>query len=193
MMINVSKVLQQQENQRKKPSVEKFDLKAMDTLTIRRNEKLEAHFDALIQDKAYLFTTAGRWSQYELLNYILCQTGPAAVWISTWKINMDAAVNLYALCKNGLITDLSCILEKRIPVTSPEALDLVKMHADRIRITDNHSKVMVVMNEQWGVSVLGSANMTNNPRIEAGVLFTHRHIAEWNRHWMEAVIDERLF
>jgi hypothetical protein len=192
-MINVNAILKQHEKQRKKPDVKDFDISKVDTLVIRRNEKLEVHFQQLAQEKAYLFTTAGRWSQYELLNYILMQTGPAEVLISTWKINMDAAVNLYSLCNKGLITKLSCILEKRIPVTSPEALELVKLHADRIRITDNHSKVMSVINEHWGVSVIGSANMTTNPRIEAGVLFTQKAIAEWNRQWMEEVINEKLF
>lgn len=192
-MINVDAILQQQEQGRKKPSVKDFDPSGVDALVIKRNEKLEAHFSKLVRDRTYLFSTAGRWSQYELLNYILMQTGPADVLISTWKINMDAAVNLYSLCKNGLIRNLSCILEKRIPVTSPEALELVKLHADSIRITDNHSKVMVVINESWGVSVIGSANMTTNPRIEAGVLFTQKAIAEWNRQWMEEVINEKLF
>jgi hypothetical protein len=193
MNLDIKGILKQQESSRKKPEVSSFDRSDADTLTIRRNEKLEKHFHDLVKDKMYLFTTAGRWSQYELLNYILLQTGPADVYLSTWKVNMDAAVNLYALCKKGMIRELNCILEKRIPVTSPEAVELIKLHADRIKITDNHSKVMVVLNDQWGVSVIGSANMTTNPRIEAGVLFTIRNIAEWNKQWMKEVINGELF
>jgi hypothetical protein len=193
MNLDVLGILGKQESSRKKPAVGQFDINSVDSLTIRRNEKLAEHFKDLVQDKTYLFSTAGRWSQYELLNYILLQTGPAEVYLSTWKINMDAAVNLYALCKNGLVTELNCILEKRIPVTSPEAVELVRMHADRIKITDNHSKVMVVLNDDWGVSVIGSANMTTNPRIEAGALFTVRSMAEWNKQWMKEVIDGQLF
>lgn len=193
MNINVDEVLKSVEAKRKKPASQKIDVENIQFLTIRRNEKVHEHFAQLEREKCYVFTTAGRWSQYELLNYILTQTGPADIYISTWKINMDAATNLFGLCKNGLVTKLWLILEKRIPVTSPDALELIKMHADRIRITDNHSKVMCIINDNWAVTVYGSANMTTNPRIECGVLFTMREVANFTREWMEDVINEQLF
>lgn len=169
----------------KQPSVF-CDIKAGDdkTLLLKKSDKIEAVFGILQKDVTYHFATAGRWSQYELLNYVLSHTGPADVYLTTWKINDLVAGNLFKSIQSGKITQLYTILEKRIPVTAPDAKDLVVTNSAKHKITDNHSKVIVVMNEQWGVVINGSANMTINPRIEAGTVCTKRTVAEFTRDWI---------
>ena len=151
---------------------------------IKSKEKIAKYFGKLQHDVTYHFATAGRWSQYELMHYILAQTGPAAVYFSTWKINDMVASNFFHLVNSGIITKLYAILEKRIPVTAPEAKDLIVSNCVKYKICDNHSKVIVIQNEEWSVVINGSANMTINPRIEAGTVCTRKEIADFHKQWI---------
>lgn len=151
---------------------------------IKSKEKIAKYFGELQNDVTYHFATAGRWSHYELMHYVLAQTGPAAVYFSTWKINDWVASNFFHLVNSGTITALYAILEKRIPVTAPEAKDLIVSNCVKYKICDNHSKVIVIQNDKWNVVINGSANMTINPRIEAGTLCTKKEIADFHKHWI---------
>jgi hypothetical protein len=39
------------------------------------------------------------------------------------------------------------------------------------------------------VSIMASANFTNNPRIECGTIFTNKETADFNIQWISDVID----
>lgn len=191
MLINTSASSDKIKSQRKEPVVFCDNSPGVDTkLILRKNEKIEQVFGVLQQDVTYHFATAGRWSQYELLNYVLSHTGPAEVYMTTWKINDMVAANLFKSIQAGLIKQLYTILEKRIPITAPEAKDLVITNSAKHKITDNHSKVIAVINEHWGVVINGSANMTINPRIEAGTLCTKKHVAEFTKQWILNEIED---
>lgn len=184
MLINIDNINQTLQEKERKGFVFSEDEAENDTLIIPRKQSLIDAFGTLEKNKNYHFATAGRWSQYELLNFILAQTGPADVFLTTWKINDLSANNIFNLLRAGVIINLYTILEKRIPITSPTAKDTIVTNATNHLIADNHSKVIVVINDVWKVSVNGSANMTINPRIEAGVLSTVESVADFHKNWI---------
>lgn len=185
MLIDVDKIIQQHVVKKSEPSVFIDDSNDMHySFVIKSKEKIEQYFGKLLQNVTYHFATAGRWSQFELMHYVLAQTGPAKVYFSTWKINNTVAANLFQLVNSGLIIEMYAILEKRIPVTSPEAKDLVTSNCVKYRICDNHSKVIVIQNDVWSVVINGSGNMTINPRIEAGIVCTKKELADFNKNWI---------
>lgn len=191
MLISTGSFNEQKERLMKQPSVFCDASPGEDRmLLLKKNEKIEQAFGELQQEVTYHFATAGRWSQYELLNYVLSHTGPADVYLTTWKINDLVAGNLFKNIQAGNIRQLFTILEKRIPVTAPDAKDLVVSNSAKHKITDNHSKVVVIINEHWGVVINGSANMTINPRIEAGTLCTKKTVAEFTRDWITKEIED---
>ena len=195
MLIDTEKIRTKGVERQKKSSVFIDSSNGDDiTLVLKKKQKINDCFGELQQNVTYHFATAGRWSAYELLNYVLSYTGPAEVYFTTWKINDLVAANLFKNIKAGTITKLYAILEKRIPVTAPEAKDLVVSNSSKHKITDNHSKVVVVMNNNWAVVINGSANMTINPRIEAGTLCTKRLVAEFTKKWiLNEIEDEKPF
>lgn len=184
MLINIDNINQTLQEKERKGFVFSEDEAENETLIIPRKQSLIDAFGTLEKNKNYHFATAGRWSQYEVLNFILAQTGPADVFLTTWKINDLSANNIFNLIKAGVIINLYTILEKRIPITSPTAKDTIVTNATNHLIADNHSKVIVVINDEWKVSVNGSANMTINPRIEAGVLSTVESVADFHKKWI---------
>lgn len=184
MLINIDNINQTLQEKERKGFVFSENEGENETLIIPRKQSLIDAFGTLEKNKNYHFATAGRWSQYEVLNFILAQTGPADVYLTTWKINDLSANNIFNLIKAGVILNLFTVLEKRIPITSPTAKDTIVTNATNHLIADNHSKVIVVINDEWKVSVNGSANMTINPRIEAGVLSTVESVADFHKKWI---------
>ena len=57
-----------------------------------------------------------------------------------------------------------------------------------VKLAKCHAKVTVLENEHWSVTIVSSANMTNNPRIEAGVICTDLAAAEFHKKWIVDVI-----
>lgn len=145
--------------------------------------------DNLKQGEAVQFCTGGLWSMHEMLRLLLMKSGPAKVWMTTWTITEEPMRVLLDLIKQGYITELSAVLDYRIERRKPEAFQLASNIISRIKLTKCHAKVAVIQNDQWDITVMGSANFSKNPRIEAGVVFTDKESAEFNMQWINDVID----
>jgi hypothetical protein len=88
-----------------------------------------------------------------------------------------------------MISELNAVLDYRIERRKPEAFQLANNIITRIKLTKCHAKVLVIRNETWDVTIIGSANFSKNPRIEAGVIFTDRKTAEFNAGWIDEIIE----
>lgn len=154
----------------------------------KSRKDLEATIRELEHDQALQFANAGRWSMHQLLEYMLAKTGPACVWMTTWTITEEPMRCLLQLLKSGAITELNALLDYRIEKRKPEAFQLASKIITRIKLVKCHAKVLVIQNKEWSVTVLGSANFSNNPRIEAGSIFTDKSSAEFHKEWINDVI-----
>ncbi len=130
----------------------------------------------------------GKWSSHDLLAYILQQTGPAKLWFTTWSITEGPLRLMVKLKKDGLLTDVQALIGDRVPVMSPVAWQYASYNLPGIKLSKCHAKVQVIRNADWGVVVMGSANFTNNPRWEAGVVCCDIQVAdEYARAIEEAI------
>jgi len=152
-------------------------------------EQLKGCIGELEPDQALQYATAGRWSMHQLLTYILNQTGPAAVWLTTWTITEEPMRAILHELRSGRIQELHAVLDYRIERRKPEAFQLASQIITRIKLTKCHAKVLVVQNTEWNVTVLGSANFSKNPRIEAGTIFTDKGSADFHKAWINDVIE----
>jgi hypothetical protein len=135
------------------------------------------------------YCTGGRWSMHEMVRMILLKTGPAKVWMTTWTITEEPMRVLLDLIKTGYISELSAVLDYRIEKRKPEAFQLASNIITRIKLTKCHAKVAVIRNEEWNITIVGSANFSKNPRIEAGVIFTDKESADFHIQWIDDVIE----
>lgn len=131
------------------------------------------------------YTSAGEWSMHNLLAHILKQTGPAHVWIATWSVSENSVRRILDMLKADKMLSLSCVFDWRVKLRRPEAYELTRFNISDIRLTTCHAKVTAILNDDWQVAVVGSANYTNNPRIEAGVIACDTTAAEFHKNWME--------
>jgi len=161
-------------------SKEKFDVRLGE-----RYQTVSQAIGPLQMGKSIHFASMGEWSNHELLQHILDQTGPAELFFSTWSVSEDAIRQIIKNFTDGLITALTCVLDWRVKVRRPKVLQLMNFNFSKMRLTSCHAKVFVVSNKNWQVAVLGSANFTNNPRIEAGVISCDPDAAEFHKNWIK--------
>ena len=130
------------------------------------------------------YASIGDWSMHDLLFHLLKQTGPAKVYISTWSVSENAVRMLIDKMNNGEITKMSAVFDWRVKMRRPEAFELAKFNISDIRLTTCHAKVTVIENDEWNISIVGSANYTNNPRIESGVISCDKTASGFHKFWI---------
>jgi len=141
---------------------------------------------SLVADKLdVVWVSAGEWSMHQLLLSILDITGAARVMISSYAMGETPARILAGLKEDKLITELFCVLDDRVDVRNAKSLQLIKNICDGFALVSDHAKVTIIKNELWTVTVIGSANYTENKRYECGFISHCPNVYELNRRWME--------
>lgn len=137
------------------------------------------------------FVSNGSWSMYELLKYILRQTGPADIDAFTWNLSMPAVAVLIDLRKQGMIKKFRMLCHSAMARYTAEAVSVMQNNCDRLVLFANHAKGFLLKNEKWTVSVISSANFSNNPQIEAGVISTDPEIYKMHKMWLNPLFENR--
>ncbi|MES2590895.1 MAG: hypothetical protein V4608_03335 [Bacteroidota bacterium] len=140
------------------------------------------------------FCTAGEFSMHQLLQYLLTISGPANVYMSTWTIKEDPARVLHALKKSGQIKDLYCVLDYRIRTLDAKHFDFIESIMTRYVLTKCHAKVIAIEGEKASMAVVSSANMSNNPRIEAGYIACNSQSMWFHKGWiMDCINGKKIY
>ena len=157
----------------------------------RANQKLKDIIGDIQQNQTKWYFSNGDWSAHDLLFYLLNITGPAKVYFTTWAISEYAIRQLYNMIQQGHITELHGIFDYRNGIRKPAELQFLQQITTDIKAAKCHAKITSIVNEQWGIAVIGSANFTRNPRLEAGTIFTHREVAEDARDLILRVLNDQ--
>lgn len=151
-------------------------------------ENLKKHIGELSQKSNTHFVTLGRFSSHDLLLYLLKQTGPADVLVSTWSISELAIRNIVKKHDEGLIKSIAFLIDPRVKVRNPKPLQMLAANFT-YKLKACHAKVTTIENDSWNISIVSSANMTNNPRIERGIICPFKEIFEFDKNWISNEIN----
>lgn len=108
----------------------------------------------------------------DVLQWILDQTGPADIRISSFSISEEFLRRIYFIGKKGLVRSLDIVLDHK---ATNKTLILWPFIAQTVRncyLSTNHSKVLLVSNDKWHVAMVTSQNLTRGNRYESGFLST---------------------
>ncbi len=178
----------------KKPSASLFGEDEFNGILFKKNDELINSIPTIKMDSSIHYATAGLWSSHELLDHLLNFTGPAKVFLCTWSIKEMPVRMLVGMIASERITELHCLFDNRVKTQTPEVFHLVKLHAVNARQSVCHAKVTIIENDQWSITIIGSANYTNNPRIEAGVICCNKEISDFHKKWiMEEINNSHPF
>jgi len=120
----------------------------------------------------------GKFSQHQLVASICEKVGPSSLHFATWTLTEDPVRVLYKLYEKGLITSVIALFDERIKTYSSNGLQFASTFFEKIGLSKSHAKITVLENESWSIVVLGSANWSNNPRLEAGTILFSKAAAQ---------------
>ena len=127
------------------------------------------------------FYSSGAFNLVRLLFYVLRQTGPAHLFLTTYSISMDSIAALRRKKERGELLSVRFLIDNRVRSISPKPFDfLANTFPGCYRCLALHAKVALVYNEKWKVSVVGSQNATHNPKLERGVIHTGLPVFEFD-------------
>lgn len=138
----------------------------------------------LKEKQSIYFMTDGAWSNIDIIECLLSITSPANVSFCTWSISTDAIRKFTEWQASGVIKSLNVIMDQGIRNRKPEIHQQATVAFKNLRLIKCHAKVCVITNERYSFVLMGSANLTNNPRKEAGLIVRCQEIATANLHWM---------
>lgn len=124
------------------------------------------------KETIFPFASEGTFSMHELLEFLLQKTGPANVRIMSFSITEVAIRFFLNLMENGSIQKLECIFDLTVKRHRLGLLFFMNNVVSALSLTKNHSKLILIQNSKWMISVVGSANFNVNDKIEAGVIST---------------------
>lgn len=118
---------------------------------------------------------SNRFSLHNLFSYMLSITGPAIVRISTFSLCEAAINNFVHHAAAGDIVESYVLLDLSLAKRDINKLIFANNVLSNIRMTDNHSKLIILFSTTPGdddIMFIGSANFNDNRKFESGLLST---------------------
>ena len=160
-----------------------------DFVICKSPDKLQRLLASLQEDTQVHYISDGDWSTHDLIMELLNDLKPADLFITTYAIREFAIRQLVMAMERKDLSSVNMILDYRAKVRTPEVFQLAEMTMNKIFITAIHAKVTVLRGKNRSVTIVGSSNLTSNPRIEAGVISMNTDVANFHIQWIEKVMQ----
>ncbi|RHK49716.1 hypothetical protein DW064_03025 [Segatella copri] len=110
------------------------------------------------------------------MGWILEQTGAAHIAVTTFSTSDAFLCGVINLRKRGLVNFSVLVADIKASSKTLKLSRLMTEAFDEVKLTLNHSKVMLVANSEWLVSVITSQNQTYGDRAECTFITTDRDV-----------------
>ncbi len=131
---------------------------------------------------------AHMYNAHDVFSDLIKLSGPSKVKIISYSITEFPLRILSQFLNKKIITHLDFILDFTVSRT-PALKQFAKHFANRIRFTDIHSKIVLIENKNWKITLLSSANFTRNNRFENGIIFTSEELHRQYTSWFEKLFE----
>lgn len=140
--------------------------------------------------KLYHTLSHGNWSFNHMIAHVLSITGAADVYLTSWTISEQPVKEILRLLDGGVIKDLTCVLDSRVPKQCPNAYQIAQHRFAKLRLCHIHAKLAVVINDDYHITINSSGNLSRNDAIEAYALVESESIARAHAGWITAVYEK---
>ena len=109
---------------------------------------------------------------FDVIDKILSETGSAEIYISTFSTSEEFLRRIYKLKDQGRITKATMLIDLKASRKTVNLYTFISSVFDDVYLAENHSKVILIKNEKWQVSICTSQNQTRGNRTESGMIST---------------------
>lgn len=160
-----------------------------DFVICKSPDKLKRLLDKLNDDTQLHYISDGDWSTHDLISELLKKIKPAELFLTTYAIREFSIRQLVLALERKDLLSVNMIADYRAKIRTPEVYQLANQNMTNIYLTAIHAKVTVLRSATGCFTIVGSSNLTSNPRIEAGVITTDREVAAFHIAWMTKTIE----
>lgn len=161
-----------------------FDLSA--------NKKvIESQLGNLAEGEAKYFVSRAHWNLHEIVQHFANQIDKPDLLFTTWAMKEQPARAILDMRNRGIIGEVHCLISDRMPGNDRQALHLLEGILSGSRQMKLHAKVACLLSKDEGITILGSANWSANPRIEAGVAVKNRGLTVEFSNWIKDEIGRK--
>ena len=126
-----------------------------------------------------------------LLAWILDQTGRADIYLSTFSTSDAFLRGFYNLKKKGLIGHAVMLADLKASKKTVKLYGEMQSCFDSVYLTTNHSKVVLVQNDNHLVTVISSQNQTYGDRAECTLVTTNQEVFLQQYSGFKEMVDEK--
>lgn len=127
----------------------------------------------------------------DVLKWTLSQTGPADVQMTSFSISEEFLRRIFFIEKEGLVRSLDIVLDFKATNKTLKLWPFIAQTVQNCYLSDNHSKILLVSNEQWKVAVVMSQNLTRGNRYESGFITTDHSVFDSLHQQLDYVITRQ--
>lgn len=135
---------------------------------------------------------ARMYNAHDIFADLIRLSGPARIKIISYSITEFPLRILSQFLEKKIITNLDLLLDFTVSRT-PALKQFAQHFANRVKFTDIHSKIVLIENENWQITLISSANFTRNNRFENGIISAteelHRQYSSWFEKLFENATD----
>jgi hypothetical protein len=121
---------------------------------------------AIYDSNNEIIISDGKWNLVDLVCGIIDKGSIDELLFTTYSITETTARRIAMLVDSGKIKKVTCVLDCYMERRYPAVVQLLSGFAN-ITYADIHAKICLIDAEMHGISIIGSANWTNNKRIES--------------------------
>lgn len=126
-----------------------------------------------------------------LLSWILGQTGPADVYVTTFSTSDAFLRGFLNLKKKGLFLKTVLLADLKASKKTYRLYKEMQTCFDAVYLAKNHSKVVLVQNDRWTVTAISSQNQTYGDRAECTVITTSQEVFYQQYCGVKDIIDNQ--
>ena len=130
----------------------------------------------------------GNFNLVRLILYLLKQTGPANVFMTSYSISTESIEQIQRHIELQKLLSFRLLIDNRVKTLSPKPFQMLST-VFNYRCSSIHAKVALLWNDQWKISIVTSQNATNNPKMERGILFTDPKVFQFDLNALENEFD----
>ncbi|MBL8002844.1 MAG: hypothetical protein JNL05_12885, partial [Flavobacteriales bacterium] len=149
----------------------------VDHLMVGTGVKFDEMLAGLERDQVRHIMCHSRWSMHQLIEHLARRIGKAKLYFTTWTVTEAPMRTLLRLHNQGVITAMHAVLDDRVEKQNANGAQLALANIASIAFTGIHAKCFVLIGENESYTVVTTANLTRNKRIELYVVDTHAHVA----------------
>lgn len=157
---------------------------------------MENDFNGLpTENKYFAIKTNGTSDCGSIFSYILEEwIEIQEMYLATWTISKQNIKRLKEAIESGRLKELTLVFSSTLKGANPALYaSLVGSLKDfsnvKLKEINSHAKTFSVTNGKDFITVTGSANWSENPRIENFLILNDKSLFEHNKEWMSELTD----